>query len=106
METFNILQAILSILSGLIVTIPLIIKLVKYVQSSIKEKNWKNLIKLLMSLMEEAEVNFSDGEERKKWVLQEVLKLESTLEYDIDINVVSDMIDALCEMAKIINVRG
>ena len=69
METFNILQAILSILSGLIVTIPLIIKLVKYVQSSIKEKNWKNLIKLLMSLMEEAEVNFSDGEERKKWVL-------------------------------------
>ena len=106
MENFNILQAILSILSGLVVIIPLIIQLVRYIKSAIKEKNWSNLIKIVIELMEQAEINFKTGAERKEWVMSEVQRLGPTINYNIDMEVISNMIDSLCAMSKIINVRG
>ena len=49
------LDIILSIVAGLAAAIPLVIKLVQYVQAAIKEKNWNQLLDLIMNLMEEAD---------------------------------------------------
>ena len=45
----------LSIIAGLAATIPLVIKLVEYVQKAIREKNWGILLDMVMSYMEAAE---------------------------------------------------
>lgn len=101
----NILQAILSVISGIVILIPLMVELIKYIQSTIKEKNWSNLINMVLSLMSEAEFKFDTGEERKAFVMAELHSLSKTLNYDIDWEVISVMIDNLCEMAKNVNVN-
>ena len=41
------MQYIVSILAGLAAVIPLVIKLVEYVQKATKEKNWNKLVSFL-----------------------------------------------------------
>ena len=94
----------LAIVSGLSATIPLVIKLVEYVQKATKEKNWTKMLGLLLEFMEEAERKFEDGADRKEWVLAMVRASATAINYDIDIKVVSDMIDSLCDMSKVVNV--
>lgn len=92
-----------SILSGLIVTIPLVIKLVEYVQKAIKERNWNRLLSLVMDYMKTAEAKFETGAERKEWVMAMVQSSASSINYDVDMVVVSEMIDALCDMSNVVN---
>ncbi len=92
-----------SILSGLAVAIPLVVKLVEYVQKSIKEKNWGKLLELVMKLMSEAEGKFEDGATKKEWVLAMVKASAQSINYDIDIDAVGDLIDSLCDMANVVN---
>ena len=107
MNQFNFwIQAIISVLSGIAVLIPLIIKLVEYIQTATKEKNWNQMLRLVMNLMAEAEELYESGAEKKEWVLQELHAVADTLNYDIDWVIVSDMIDALCDMAHEVNVEG
>ena len=60
------IQIAISILSGIAVAIPLIIKLVNVVKDSVKEKNWNLLMKMTMDYMTEAEKNIDSGAERKE----------------------------------------
>ena len=92
-----------SILSGLAVAIPLVIKLIEYVKKSIREKNWNKLLDLVMNLMKEAESKFETGAEKKEWVLAMVKASADTINYDIDTNAVSELIDSLCDMTKVVN---
>lgn len=96
-------ETILSILAGLITAIPLVVKLVEYVQKSIKEKNWNNLLNLIMRLMEQAEKNYTTGAERKQWVMSMVEQSAGTINYDIDMDAVSQLIDDLCKLTKTVN---
>ena len=48
-------RLIVSVLSGLAATIPLVIQLVKYVRKTIQDKNWPEVVKLVTSYMERAE---------------------------------------------------
>lgn len=106
MEHFNFwIQAIISILSGIAVLVPLMIKLVDYVKKSTKEKNWNQMLKLVMNLMAEAEDKFDKGADKKEWVMGELKAMADTLNYDIDWDVVSDMIDKICDVSKEINVK-
>lgn len=52
---------------ALLTCIPLVVKLVQYVQKAAQEKNWGNLLGLLVELMEEAEIMFDEGATRKEW---------------------------------------
>lgn len=65
----DILELLIEILAGLAVVIPLVIKLIEYVKKSTMEKNWNNLIRLLMNLMATAEEKFDNGADRKQWVI-------------------------------------
>ena len=100
MEWYTLL---ISVLSGLIVTIPLVVKLVEYVKKAIKEKNWNKLLALVMKLMAEAEEKFDNGADRKSWVLGMVAASAELVDYDIDIEQIGKLIDSLCEMSKSVN---
>ena len=93
----------LAIISGLATAIPLVIKLVEYVQKATKEKNWNKMLELVIDLMEQAETKFAEGADRKEWVLAMVKASADTINYDVDIEAVSAMIDSLCDMSKVVN---
>lgn len=96
-------EILVSVLAGLATTIPLVIKLVEYVKMAIREKNWNKLLNLVMNLMAEAEGKFDNGDERKSWVLMAVKASADTIDYDIDMEQVSDLVDSLCAMTKVVN---
>ena len=94
---------VVAVLTGLATAIPLVIQLVKYVRQAIKEKNWKDLLELVTNLMKEAEGKFDNGSDRREWVITCVKATASTINYDIDIDVVGKLIDDLTAMSKIVN---
>ena len=96
-------QILISILSGLAALIPLVVKLIEYVEKATKEKNWNSLLELVTNLMKEAEGKFDNGLERKEWVLMMVKASADTINYDVDLNVVGELVDSLCQMSKIVN---
>ena len=105
MEQFNFwIQAIISILSGVAVLVPLMIKLIQFVQAGVKEKNWSQVLKLVMSLMADAEDNFESGAEKKEWVMGQLKALAGSIDYDINWDVISEMIDKICDVSKEINI--
>lgn len=97
------LDVILSIVAGLAAAIPLVIKLVQYVQAAVKEKNWNKLLDLVMNLMEEAEIKFADGATRKEWVMAMVKASAESINYDVDMEAISELIDSLCDLTKKVN---
>lgn len=99
----EILNIILSIITGLCTCIPLMIQLVKYVKLAIKEKNFGNIMNLVLDLMPEAEEKFSTGEERKEYVMNNIQSLSKTLHYEVDMNQVSEMIDSIVSVTKKVN---
>ena len=96
-------EIIISILSGLVATIPLVIKLVEWVQKAVAEKNWSQLVTLVMNLMAEAEGKFDNGADRKSWVMGAVEAAAKTINYPVDLEKVSALIDDLCAMSKLVN---
>lgn len=101
METW--VNIIVSILSGLTVCIPLVIKLVEYVRKAIQEKNWSNVMQIVLKLMTEAEKNYETGAERKQYVMSSVEAIKDTLNCEVDMNAISSLIDSICQASKIIN---
>lgn len=92
-----------SVLAGMATAIPLAIKLVEYVQKAMKEKNWNRVLDMVMKYMEAAEDKFNNGADRKEWVLAMVMASSETVNYDIDMDVISKLIDDLCNMSKKVN---
>lgn len=99
------MNIVLPIISGLVAAIPLVIKLVEMTQKVIKEKNWTAVMQLVLKLMAEAEKNYSTGAERKEYVLGSIKALQSTLNYEVDMDAIGAMIDSIIEASKQINVN-
>lgn len=96
-------EFIVSILAGLAAAIPLVVKLVEYVQKAVKEKNWEKMLELVMDLMEVAETKFESGADKKEWVLAMVKGSADSINYDIDIDAIGALIDSLCDMSRVVN---
>ncbi len=96
-------QPIVSVLVGLATAIPLVIKLVEYVRKAVKEKNWNKMLDLVMELMKTAEEKFETGADRKEWVMAMVKASSDTINYDVDMEAISQLIDSLCDMSKVVN---
>lgn len=103
MSTEQIVSLIVAVLSGLAACIPLAVKLVQYVQKAAEEKNWGQLLGLLVDLMEEAEQKFEEGATRKEWVMAMVQTSAEYIAYPMDTQALSDLIDSLISMTKAIN---
>lgn len=97
------LQLIVSALVGLATAIPLVVKLVEYVRKAVKEKNWSDLLDMVMNYMGTAEKKFDNGADRKEWVLAMVKASSETVNYDINMEAISKLIDDLCKMSKKVN---
>lgn len=99
------IQIIIPIFTGLVACIPLVIKLVEWIQKAAKEKNWAPLMQLVLKLMAEAETNYATGAERKEYVMDSIEAIKDTLNYDVDMNIVGEMIDSIAKASKSINVN-
>ena len=101
MELLNLL---IEVLAGLAIVIPLVVKLVEYVKKSAIEKNWANLIRLLMDLMAAADEKFDNGADRKQWVIAMVQASANSINYPITEKELGDLIDNLVKLTKKVNV--
>ena len=102
----NWVDIVVSIMSGLAVCIPLVVQLVNVVSTSVKEKNWSQIVAIVLDLMKEAETLFAEGAARKAWVMAGVESAAKSINYnydDVAKQKVSDMIDAICATAKVVN---
>ena len=99
------INAIIAILTGLVTAIPLVIQLVKYVKEAVRGKNYSNVMALVMSLMAEAEEKYSEGAQKKEYVMGAIKSMEKTLNYDIDEKAISAMIDSIVDVTKKVNVK-
>ena len=95
-----------EILSGLVVAIPLVIKLVQYVKRAAEERNWNQIVSLVLEYMKSAEEMFDEGKIRKEYVMSAVQASAKSIDYPLDdvaLAKISDMIDSICDAAKVIN---
>lgn len=97
------MNIVLPIISGLVATIPLVIKLVDVAQKSAKAKNWEAVIQLVLALMKEAEQNYTNGADKKQYVMSSIKAMEKSLQYDIDENAIGELIDAVVDATRKIN---
>lgn len=97
------MDLVMSILETLVIIVPLVYALIKFVTKASKEKNWNALLELVMNLMQEAELKFSDGASRKEWVLMMIKASADTINYDINLDQVSQLIDDMCVLTKHVN---
>lgn len=95
-----------TILVGLAAIIPLVAALIKYVTKAADSKNWNIIVKMVLDLMVQAEQDYSTGAEKKAFVMNQIAVLAKSVDFEIDMDKVSDLIDALCDMAHEVNVEG
>lgn len=103
MEIWNVIA---SILSGLIVCVPLVIKLIQVTRESVRKGNWNRVVGMVADYMAEAEKKIEDGATRKEWVMGMIRTSASSLDYDLtesEWRKIGDMIDQLCKMAAVVN---
>lgn len=103
MEALDWIKLILTVIAGVATCIPVVVKLVHFVQKAIKERNWAPVMRLVMELMAEAEKKYTTGAEKKAWVIDMLKKAEPTLNYEIDYDAIGAMIDAICSTSKLVN---
>lgn len=102
-------QIVVSVLSGLAVCIPLVVKLVQCAREAVKGKRWDALLKLVIANMQEAETLFATGAERKQWCMRLLTANAESAGFELtpeDVQKIGDMIDSLCAMAKTVNAEG
>ena len=96
-------RLLVSALPGIAAIITLIYQLVKYVRKAVVEKNWPEIVRIVTGYMERAETMFENGADRKEWVLAMVKASAELVKYDLDMDAISDLIDSLCDMSKVVN---
>ena len=99
------IDKILQIIISLCTIIPLLIELVKYIRKSVKEKNWQSMLQIAMNLMAEAETIFDSGAEKKEWVLSMIKASAKSINYDIDEESLSQLIDTIIGLTKKVNIE-
>ena len=105
MSAEQIVNLVVAVLAGLATCIPLAMKLIQYVKKATQEKNWAGLLDLVMELMEQAEKKFADGVTRKEWVMAMVQTSAEYVQYPMNVQALSDMIDQLTNLTKNVNVK-
>lgn len=103
------IDLIVSILAGLAVCIPVVVRLGETIKTAVSERNWARLMDIAMDFMEKAENMYTNGTERKQWVMEMVKASAANIDYSYDADAekkVGDMIDDICRLSKRINVEG
>lgn len=106
MDIVDIIDAIIAILSGITVCLPLVFKLIDTVKDLVNEKKWNILVRNVFILMSDAEARYQRGEEKKEYVMSaiEIVAKEIGFDYDDEAKAkVSAMVDEICDLSRVIN---
>lgn len=106
MNFYDWLKLIAELLSVLLIIIPLGIKLYNTVVELTRTKNWPKIIAAVSEYMAEAEELMEFGSDKKAYVMAMVQVTAEQLNYPLkpeDIANISNLIDDLCEMSKVVN---
>jgi len=103
MQYYIDMDLIVAVLAGLVTAIPLVYKLIQYVKLAAKNNEWGDIVNLIVMYMKDAEMLFEDGDSRKDYVMTKISESSSIVDCPIDMHVISDLIDKLCDMAKVVN---
>ena len=103
MDIVRIIEIAASILSGVAVCIPLVVKLIHYIKEAAAGRDYQKLIKLTMKFCEEAELLFGTGEQRKEWVMRRVEEVAKAMNVEVDMEAIGQLIDDVCAASKMIN---
>lgn len=103
-ETLNL---ILSILKDFIAVVPFavafVVALVQSVKKAQAEKNWRPLMQIAFGLISTAEEMFDKGADRKEWVMDMMRSAASEVNFNLDDESLSLLIDNLVELTKKVN---
>ena len=98
----NTLLLVAAIFSGIATAIPLCINLIEKVQELVRERNWSKLVDETIGYMAVAKEKFDNNAEKKEWVMSMVQHSADVMHYAIDMNAISDLIDSVCDVSKIL----
>ena len=98
-------KLIIAILSGIATCIPLVIKLINVLRDFYKEKNWSKLVVIVTNFIAEAETLYSDGASKKEYVINSIMAISKTIDYPIDREMLSELIDSLVTLSKKVNIE-
>lgn len=105
----DLIYSLLSVVSGILVCIPLVAKICSMVKINAKNKNWNLLITGILKYMGEAEKMFATGAERKSYIMTDIVyKVARDVNYELtaeDLVKIDAMIDSLCDMANIVGAK-
>lgn len=103
MNPIDWVELIVAVVSGILVCIPLVQKVIVLTKKNAQEKNWPALLDMIMGYMEKAEQLFDDGASKKAYVIGMIEESAAMVNYEIDMDVVSAMIDQICATSKVVN---
>ena len=98
-------EIIISILSGIATCAPLVITLINTIKSLYKEKNWDKLVVIVSNFIAEAETLYPDGASRKEYVINSVMAIAKTIDYPVDRDMLSELVDSLVALSKKVNIE-
>ena len=96
-----------AVVIGLGAVVPAGYWIARTIRDAVVNKNWNKVLQIVIGLMAEAETKIDTGAGRKEWVLGMARTLVAQAGYQMtteEWDKVSNMIDALCTMAKTVNV--
>lgn len=101
-------EIIIRVLSGLVVVIPLVTKLVTVTTAYVREQNWNKIIVMVTEYMVTAETMFDKGSDKKAWVLEMIKTSANVSNFDLteeNLAKISALIDDMCALSKQINIK-
>ena len=96
-----------AVVIGLGAVVPAVYWIARSVRDAVVNRDWNKILQIVIGLMAEAETKIDTGAGRKEWVLGMARTLVTQAGYQMtaeEWQKISDMIDALCTMAKSVNV--
>ncbi|MBO7734847.1 MAG: hypothetical protein J6S67_19965 [Methanobrevibacter sp.] len=96
---------IIRLITELLVLIPMVVALVKYIRKAIREKNWKKILNIAIKLMEQAEAEFENGTDRKSFVMSMLRTSCDEIKFDITDEELSDLIDNMVDLTNKLNIK-
>lgn len=103
MDFYDILELLAVILAGAATAIPLLAKVSRLVQELVQARNWGKALSIIIGLMEDAEELAASGAKKKSWVMQGFHNMAEIVDYDIDDEALSALIDQLAGLTKKVN---
>lgn len=91
---------IIAVAAAAATLIPLGVALYKKMKGAVETNDWVPVMSLVISLMADAKERFEHGSDKKEWVLGQLRVIAQEMNYNLDEEAVSKLIDSICDLGK------